>query len=108
MLQPATPRPSAAEQFAKIAQGETLCEQKAADDTNAEVAQIAASGDTLPEVEIRQAEANSVREIAACRADADRLNAKIARREIAEYQNQAQEDRQRGALIATLTGSRIH
>jgi len=95
-------------QSQKVAQRERQCEGEAARQTKAEVARIAVRVDNLAELEIKSAIANGRRAISACRAEASRENEAVVRRQIAEYNAQAQEQKDRNALMATLTGSRIH
>jgi hypothetical protein len=92
----------------KIAQLERQCEKKAVQDANSKIARIAAGGDTLAQLETTRAKTEGDRKIFACKAEAEREDAKIAQQEVSEYQRQAQEQRSRGALMATLTSSRIH
>ena len=92
----------------KIARLERQCEETSVLQANASIARIVASGDNLSELEIKNARAEGDRAISKCRADADREGEKIARRNIAAYRAQAQEERERSALMATLTSSRAH
>jgi hypothetical protein len=101
-------RETQAELTEKIAQLERQCEEKTIRDTNSEIARITAGGDTLAELEIAHAKTEGDRQIAACRAEADRADEKITRSEISEYENQAQEQQQRNSMMATLTATRIH
>ncbi len=108
MSQPARNQQAEDELTQKIAQLERQCEEKTVHDTNSEIARIAASGDTLAQLEITHAKTEGDRNISACRAEAEREDAKITQQEVSAYQNQAQEQRGRAALMATLTTTRIH
>jgi len=96
------------EQSERIVQLERRCEDQVVRRTEAETARLTASGDTLTQLEIKNARSEGDREISNCQAEADRENGKIVQRNIASYQAQQQEERDRGALMATLTASRIH
>jgi hypothetical protein len=96
------------EMIEKIAQHERQCEEKTIRETNSEIARITAGGDTLAQLEIAHAKTEADRQIAACRAEADRADARITRSEISEYENQAQQQQQRNSMMATLTATRIH
>lgn len=105
---PSSIQTSAEDQSAEIAKLERQCEQDAATRKNAEVARIVASGDLPADLEIQSASQKAQREISACRTEADRRNQKIGQREIDVYQRQAEEERERSALISILNASRIH
>lgn len=92
----------------EVAQREKQCEEEATRQTNAEVARLATGADNLAELEIKNAIANGRKPVSACKAQAVRENDAIVRRQIAEYNLQAEEQRDRSALMATLTGTRIH
>lgn len=96
------------EQNQEVAQREKHCEDEAARQTKAEVARRATGADNLGELEVKNAFANGRKAVAACKAEANRENDAIVHRQIAEYNLQAQEQRDRSALMATLTGTRIH
>jgi len=96
------------EQAALVSKLERQCEEKTVREINLEIAQVAASGDTLTDLRIKTIRAEGDRQIAECSAEADRENEKITRSEISEYERQGQEQRQRNSLMATLTSSRIH
>ncbi len=108
MSQSARNQPAEDELTQKIAQLEHQCEESAIRGTNSEIARIAASGDTLAQLEITHAKTEGDRNISACRAEAEREDAKITQQEISEYQHEEQEQRGRAALMATLTTTRIH
>ncbi len=92
----------------KIARLEHQCEEKVVRETNSEISRIATEKDALAQLEITHTKTEGDREISACRAEAEREDAKITQQEISAYQNQAQAQRGRAALIATLTTTRIH
>jgi hypothetical protein len=95
-------------QAQEITQRQSRCVDRAAHQTNAEVARLAASADNLAELEIKNALANGHKAVAACKAEANRENEEVVRRQIEKYNLQAQEQKDRTALMVTLTSSKIH
>ncbi len=92
----------------EVSQQEKLCKDQAAQQTKAEVARITSGGDDRAELEIKDAVGRGRDRISSCEAEADRENEKIVRQQIKEYSLQAQQQRERTALMGTLIGSRIH
>ena len=97
-----------AQQSQRIAELEQLCIAKATQNTDAELAQIAQTPDSLTELRNKAAITNGRSNVAKCRADADHLNEQISSQQRAEYQREAEEERQRSSLMSILTMSRTH
>jgi hypothetical protein len=92
----------------EITQSERQCIARAARNASEEMAQINAAGDSLTELRTRTATTQAKREVAACKAEADRLNEKVSSQERAEYQRQEDEERERSSLMMTITTSRLY
>ena len=97
-----------AQQSQHIAEMEQQCIDQASQNTGAELAQIARTPDSLAELRNQAAITKGRSEVARCRAEADHLNERISIQQRAEYERQAQEERQRSSLMSILTISRTH
>jgi len=73
-----------------------------------EMTHIAATSDTSVESLMQRAKIERNRKLSECRAKADGENAEISECERSEYVLQAEQERDRTALMMTLTASRPH
>jgi hypothetical protein len=74
--------------------------------SNDQIARIAATLDALTGLRTQRAKDDRDRELSECKANADREKDELSARERAEYEGQAQDERERNALMMILTTSR--
>jgi hypothetical protein len=91
-----------------IAAGEKQCIDNALSHSRDEMTPIAATSDASAQSLMQRAKVERNRELSQCRAKADGENAEISERERSEYVLQEQQERDRAALMMTLTASRPH
>ncbi len=95
-----------AEKSCEIARREAQCENAAAKRGADEIARVAP--DASAQSRKSSAEDERDREISRCRAEADRANDQLSASERAEYELEGQQERDRAALMMTLTASSFH
>ena len=91
-----------------IAAQERACKASVEKQTNDEVARIGAARDGFTESRMTSAKEQKHRQLAKCTADAQRATDELLSKERAEYESQAQEDRDRSTLMMMLLTSRPH
>ncbi|HXN85821.1 MAG TPA: hypothetical protein VN867_07095 [Candidatus Binataceae bacterium] len=96
------------QQSAAIAQRERQCMEHATSQTNDELARIESSHDTFAHDHIQAAKDDGKRELLWCKVEADQEQKQLSSRELAEYQTQGEEERQRSSLMMIMTTSRLH
>jgi hypothetical protein len=84
------------------------CIDQATMRTDARVKQLTASGINTKAPQVQSVLDQGDGAIAKCRADEANAQAQLALQEHAEYAREAQEERERAALMATLTSSLSH
>jgi hypothetical protein len=91
-----------------IAAREKQCIDNTLAHSRDEMTPIAATSDASAESLMRRAKIERNRVLSECRAKADGENAEISERERSEYVLQAEQERDRAALMMTLTAARPH
>lgn len=91
----------------EISEREQQCVRQAVNRANDQVAQIDATPDALTASRTQKAKDDRDREVSECRTNADREEAQLSARESAKYKGQAQQARDRAALMMNLTTSRL-
>jgi hypothetical protein len=91
-----------------IAESEKQCIDETLSRSRDEMARIVATPDASAESQTQKENYERDREISQCRVTANNENAKISEQERKEYELQAQEERDRASLMATLTTSLHH
>jgi hypothetical protein len=92
-------------QSAMIARNTGQCVDEATERTDAQVKQLTSAGDGPGSAQVRMALDRGDGAIAKCRADGASSQAQVAAQERAEYVREAEAERARAALMATLTSS---
>jgi hypothetical protein len=95
-------------QSARIAHNADQCVEQATARTDARVKELTAAGDDSGSAPMRIALDQGDSAIAKCREDEADAQAQVAAQERAEYLREAQTERARAALMATLTSSLGH
>lgn len=91
-----------------IAGSEKQCIDETLTRSRDEMAHMVASPDATVESQTQKESYERDREVSQCRVTANNENAKISEQERKEYELQAQEERERASLMATLTTSLHH
>ena len=91
-----------------IAAQERACKDSVEKRTDDELARIEASRDAFTESKTMSANEQKQRQLAKCTADAQRATDELFSKERADYESQAQEDRDRSTLMMMLITSRPH
>jgi hypothetical protein len=91
-----------------IAARERTCKDSVEKQTSDKIIQTQSGSDNSTESKIKNENERRHRELLECRADAQRATDELFSKERAEYESQAQEQRDRTALMMTLTTSRPH
>ncbi len=91
-----------------IATQQHECKDNVEKRTNYELAQIEATRDDFTESRITSENEWKHRQLAKCRADAQRAADALSSKDRAEYESQAQDDRDRSTLMMMLITSRPH
>jgi hypothetical protein len=91
-----------------ISAQERACKASVDKRTDDELAQIQASRDSFTESKTMSANQHKQRQLAKCTADAQQATDELFSKERADYESQAQEDRDRSTLMMMLITSRPH
>jgi hypothetical protein len=91
-----------------IAQGEKQCIDESMTRSRDEMARITATPEASVESQTQKENYERDRKISQCRVTANNENVKISDQERKQYELQAQEERDRASLMATLTTSLHH
>ena len=91
-----------------VAESEKQCIDETLTRSRDEMARVVASPDASVESQTQKESYERDREVSQCRVTANNENAKISEQERNEYDLQAQEERERASLMATLTTSLHH
>jgi len=89
----------------EISEREQQCVRQAVNRTNDRIAQIDATPDALTASRIHSANDDRDREVLGCHGNVDHEKAQLSATERAEYENQAQREHDRAALMMILTTS---
>ena len=96
-----------AEQSQQIMRRRQRCIDEAVERTNDRIARLPAESDVCAQLAIQRVSARGNEEIANCSTYAKRESDQLASRERAQYELSAQQERDRSALMTTLTSSRL-
>jgi hypothetical protein len=96
------------QEIRKIDEGENRCVSEAVKSSDRQIASIGASSSASADQQTQKLAAQRDRRLLECRADADREREELTARERADYQDRAQEERDRSSLMMILTTSRLH
>ncbi|MGO9062522.1 MAG: hypothetical protein ACLQU2_34935 [Candidatus Binataceae bacterium] len=97
-----------AEESQAIAARERECKDGVEKRTNDELAPMRVIADASTDSRIKAANERKQRQLAMCKADAERANDELSAQERAQYEGEEQEQRDRAALVRTLLTSRPH
>jgi hypothetical protein len=103
------PRAKVADQDSQaIAARERVCKDGVEKRTNDDLARMGATADASTDSRMKAANERKQRQLAMCKAEAERASDELSAQDRAEYEREEQEERDRAALVRTLLTSRPH